>query len=38
MAHVPIDGMGDHTVSQSRTFRDPYGKEVEVFVDADESL
>ena len=40
MTHVPIDGMGDHTVSQSCSFRDPDGKEVEVLVsvDADKSL
>jgi catechol 2,3-dioxygenase len=37
-AGVPIDGMSDHTVSQSLYLRDPDGNEVEVYVDADESL
>jgi catechol 2,3-dioxygenase len=29
----PIDGMADHTVSQSLYLRDPDGNEVELFVD-----
>ena len=37
-AGVTIDGMSDHTVSQSLYLRDPDGNEVEVYVDADESL
>lgn len=32
-AHHPIDGMADHTVSQSLYLRDPDGNEVELFVD-----
>jgi len=34
-AGVTIDGMSDHTVSQSLYLRDPDGNEVEVYVDAD---
>lgn len=34
-AGVAIDGMSDHTVSQSLYVRDPDGNEVEVYVDAD---
>ncbi len=37
-AGIPIDGMSDHTVSQSLYLRDPDGNEVELYVDADESL
>ncbi len=37
-AGVSIDGMSDHTVSQSLYLRDPDGNEVELYVDADESL
>ena len=37
-AGVTIDGMGDHTVSQSLYIRDPDGNEVELYVDADESV
>lgn len=37
-AGVTIDGMSDHTVSQSLYLRDPDGNEVEVYVDANESL
>jgi catechol 2,3-dioxygenase len=37
-AGVPIDGMSDHTVSQSLYLRDPDGNEVELYVDADETL
>lgn len=37
-AAVTIDGMSDHTVSQSLYLRDPDGNEVELYVDADESL
>lgn len=32
---IPIDGMSDHTVSQSLYLRDPDGNEVELYVDAD---
>jgi catechol 2,3-dioxygenase len=37
-AGVPIEGMSDHTVSQSLYLRDPDGNEVELYVDADESI
>ncbi len=37
-AAVTIDGMSDHTVSQSLYLRDPYGNEIELYVDADESV
>jgi catechol 2,3-dioxygenase len=37
-AHITIYGMSDHTVSQSLYLRDPDGNEVELYVDADESL
>jgi catechol 2,3-dioxygenase len=37
-AGIPIDGMSDHTVSQSLYLRDPDGNEVEIYVDADESV
>ena len=37
-AGVAIDGMSDHTVSQSLYLRDPDGNEVELYVDADESV
>jgi catechol 2,3-dioxygenase len=37
-AGIPIDGMSDHTVSQSLYLRDPDGNEVELYVDADESI
>lgn len=37
-AGVPIDGMSDHTVSQSLYLQDPDGNEVELYVDADESV
>ena len=37
-AGVPIDGMSDHTVSQSLYLQDPDGNEVEVYVDGDESV
>ena len=37
-AGVTIDGMSDHTVSQSLYLRDPDGNEVEVYVDANESV
>jgi catechol 2,3-dioxygenase len=36
-AGVDINGMSDHTVSQSLYLHDPDGNEVEVYVDADES-
>jgi Predicted ring-cleavage extradiol dioxygenase len=35
---VTIDGISDHTVSQSLYVRDPDGNEVELYVDADESI
>jgi catechol 2,3-dioxygenase len=38
LAGVTIGGMSDHTVSQSLYLRDPDGNEVELYVDADESL
>lgn len=37
-AGVSITGMSDHTVTQSLYLRDPDGNEVELYVDADESL
>ena len=37
-AGIIIDGMSDHTVSQSLYLRDPDGNEVELYVDADESI
>jgi catechol 2,3-dioxygenase len=37
-AAVTIDGMSDHTVSQSLYIQDPDGNEVELYVDADESV
>ena len=37
-AGIAIDGMSDHTVSQSLYLRDPDGNEVELYVDADESV
>jgi len=37
-AGVMINGMSDHTVSQSLYLRDPDGNEVELYVDADESV
>lgn len=37
-AGIAIDGMSDHTVSQSLYLRDPDGNEVELYVDADESI
>lgn len=37
-AEISIDGMSDHTVSQSLYLRDPDGNEVELYVDADESV
>ncbi|MFL6646825.1 MAG: VOC family protein, partial [Sulfurifustaceae bacterium] len=30
---IPIDGMSDHTVSQSLYIHDPDGNEIELFVD-----
>ncbi len=35
---IAIDGMSDHTVSQSLYLKDPDGNEVELYVDADESI
>ena len=37
-AGIAIDGMSDHTVSQSLYLRDPDGNEIELYVDADESV
>lgn len=37
-AGVTIDGMSDHTVSQSLYLSDPDGNEIEVYVDADASV
>lgn len=37
-AGIAIDGMSDHTVSQSLYLHDPDGNEVELYVDADESV
>ena len=37
-AGIAIDGMSDHTVSQSLYLKDPDGNEVELYVDAEESL
>jgi len=37
-AGISIDGRSDHTVSQSLYLRDPDGDEVELYVDADESV
>ncbi len=37
-AGISIDGMSDHTVSQSLYVRDPDGNEVELYVDVDEAL
>lgn len=37
-AGILIDGMSDHTVSQSLYMKDPNGNEVEFCVDADESI
>jgi catechol 2,3-dioxygenase len=37
-AGISVDGMSDHTVSQSLYLKDPDGNEVELYVDADESV
>lgn len=37
-AGIAIDGMSDHTVSQSLYLRDPDGNEVELYVDANDSV
>lgn len=37
-AGIEIDGMSDHTVSQSLYLKDPDGNEVELYVDADASI
>lgn len=37
-AEITIEGMSDHTVSQSLYLRDPDGNEVEVYVDADPAI
>lgn len=35
-AGISIDGMSDHTVSQSLYLKDPGGNEIDLYVDADE--
>ena len=35
---IAIDGMSDHTVSQSLYVQDPDGNEVELYVDADDAI
>lgn len=35
---ILIDGMSGHTVSQSLYLKDPDGNEIELYVDADESV
>jgi catechol-2,3-dioxygenase len=37
-AGIAIDGMSDHTVSQSLYLKDPDENEIELYVDADESV
>jgi catechol 2,3-dioxygenase len=37
-AGIEIEGMSDHTVSQSLYLRDPDGNEVEIYVDADAAI
>lgn len=37
-AGIMIDGMSDHTVSQSFYLQDPNGNEIELYVDADETV
>jgi catechol 2,3-dioxygenase len=37
-AGISIDGMSDHTVSQSLYLKDPDGNEIELYADADESV
>lgn len=37
-AGIEIEGMSDHTVSQSLYLKDPDGNEVELYVDADPSI
>ena len=37
-AGIKINGMSDHTVSQSIYMEDPDGNEVELYVDADKSI
>ena len=37
-AGIAIEGMSDHTVSQSLYLRDPDGNEVELYVDANDSV
>lgn len=37
-AGIGISGMSDHTVSQSLYLHDPDGNEVELYVDADETI
>jgi catechol 2,3-dioxygenase len=35
---ITIDGMSDHTVSQSLYLKDPDGNEIELYVDANDSI
>lgn len=37
-ASIKIQGLSDHTVSQSLYLQDPDGNEVELYVDADEAI
>ena len=37
-AKVRINGLSDHTVSQSIYIEDPDGNEIELYVDADKSI
>lgn len=37
-ADITVTGMSDHTVSQSLYLSDPDGNDVEIYVDADESI
>ena len=37
-AGIAIDGISDHTVSQSLYVQDPDGNEVELYVDADDAI
>ncbi|HEU4685996.1 MAG TPA: VOC family protein [Nitrospira sp.] len=37
-AGIRIEGMSDHTVSQSLYLRDPDGNEIELYVDADDRV
>ncbi len=37
-AGIRVEGMSDHTVSQSLYLHDPDGNEVEIYVDSDEAI